>query len=56
MVKKGQIDHSSIDLKPIPNLPEAIKKLTSHFVGTHMQSYPPYSSVRVKGRPVSTFL
>lgn len=48
----GQIDRSTVNFSPLIELSSRLQPLVSQFVGSFEQSYPPYSSVRVKGKPV----
>ncbi len=47
----GKITSNQLN-KPIKNLSSKIKSFTSRSTGKINQSYPPYSSVRVNGRPL----
>jgi len=48
----GLVNHSKVDFKSPPNLSERIRVLTSQLVGSLEQPYPPYSAVRVNGKPL----
>jgi tRNA U55 pseudouridine synthase TruB len=48
----GQIDRSTVNFSPLNELSPRLQTLVSQFVGSFEQSYPPFSSVRVKGKPV----
>lgn len=37
---------------PAPNISEQITQILPGFLGSHKQQYPPYSSVRVNGKPL----
>lgn len=50
--KAGELSICSSSLSPEQFQQELQNHFTTHFLGKHFQLYPPYSSVRVKGKPL----